>query len=395
MIRFNAILISLLIILSAFDGIMIYQHSLTPQQQFNNALSQISVGLTVNAYHSGQTNPYATRYLPHDLITDKFNQWITDIFGTMGTSITAISGLTQIGTITNGACSNAYALVSNYCGVFFEIGTGTGTSKGDTVLTTPYTPSGGALQFADTATNPTFILYSSGTTANGATCNTGSTDTITGLGGSQTITGSVTITEAGLFIAYSVTNVLFFHDDFTGISASSGDTVAISYTINLSNAGLTTNFCNFLAGYLAGNFQGGTSSATDKVQFSMINTGNTPSTFDSWCIGGSYKPTTTTCTSTSAIDKMGIGTGNTAFTPASYQLNNEVGSPTTITADAYSSPTCYWTTSITVGTTNTILESGMFITLSGNNYLMFAITGFSGQTQTASVPFPATIRSCN
>lgn len=352
----------------------------------------ITATLTVMAYHSGQSTPYYNKSFPNDPIVDGFNKWLIDVFDVgQGLSEKCTYGsycfVIGMDTVT-------YCTAANPCGAFLEIGTTAGTARSDTALNVAYTPSGGQVEMASTATNP--VLVTSGA-ANPATCNTGTTDSVTGISGSQPITGSVTIQEAGLFLGYTYTSTyysaMFSHDTISpGISASNGDTVTVAYTINLSNTGMTTNLCNFLAGLFAGNIAGGT------VTVTLTQVGGSTGSFYVWCTvtAGSATSTqplrTTGCVTASPSGKMGIGTGTTPFTPSSLMLTSQVGTRQQITAVAYVSPTDYWTTTFTEASTNTIGEIGSFLTLSGNDYMFFATLLSPTQTETATVAYGQTIR---
>jgi hypothetical protein len=343
----------------------------------------ISATLTVRAYHAGQSAPYYDRSFPNDPIVDQFNKLLIDVFDRGSGVGVQNSASTYIG--------SAWGCAAYGCGTYLEIGTTAGTSRSDTTMNAGYTPSGGALQIEDTGTNPVQITN---TAANPATCNTGTTDTITGISGSQPITGSVTIQEAGLFVYYDAgdLNQMVSHDTISpGISASNGDTVTVAYQINLSNVGLTTNFCKVLASWLSGNLATG-----DYESTSLYNTADTANAYYTVCspVGtnwGFY--TSSSCTAASQFGRLGIGTGTTAFTPAAVALTAQVGSTTQIAGIGYLSSTMYWTSTITVSTSNTIGEVGLFVyTTTSGNILMFATTLSPTQSETASTPYGQTIR---
>ena len=344
----------------------------------------LSMTLTVRAYHAGQSQPYATRVMPNDPIVDGFNKFLVDYFdrGSGQAALCPYAACAFIGNTGSTSCP-AWG-----CGSFLEIGTTPGTSRADTALNAAYTPSGGIVQMQSTAENPQ--QPSGAVAATPATCNTGTTDSVTGISGSQPITGGVTIQEAGLFLesAYPA-SYMVSHDTISpGISASNGDTVTVAYAISLSNTGITTNFCNWFAGLMTGNM-----GATNHVTVSLTNTAGVTNSFYVWCTSGAgFHIWTTSCADPTQLAKIGIGTGTTPFTPASVALTAQVGSRTQVSGIGYLSPVMYWTSTITVGTTNTIGEVGMFLTLSANDYLFFATTLSPTQTETASTPYGQTLR---
>ncbi|MDE1824344.1 MAG: hypothetical protein KGH74_03525 [Candidatus Micrarchaeota archaeon] len=220
---------------------------------------------------------------------------------------------------------------------------------------------------------------------------------MTGISGSQAITSSVTIQEAGLFSkGYAAAGgTMLFHDTFVGINVINGDTVTISYEIDLNNSGLNDNFCRFIAGGMTGNLAGGGAS-----NVTITSTSGSTLVVDLWCNAGSAVGTdvpnkatahSTSCGTPPSTEPMAIGTGSSAFTTSSLALTTMVGSYTQVASASYVSPTNYWTTTFTVGSSNTIGEAGMFLTISGVNYMFFALT-FTGQSETANTPFGVTIR---
>ena len=352
-------------------------------------LDEAQVSLWVKAYSpSGQL--IAQRNASNDLILDTFNIWFTYLLGAGSTGISCASegaGLVDpCNAFGNTATCSGTPTV---CGVLLGVGTSsTPAARSDTGLGTQF----GAL-FADSGVNaaPT-------STADPSLCHTGTTDEIYDINGTTTVGSTTTIKEAAAFIkgSYSATyTMIIFHDVFDGIAVTSGDTVTVSYQVNLANAGLTTNLCYLLAGFFTGNI-----SATGKtVSIFMTTTsgatGGLDEQFLPWCNGGGLgKVYTVGCGSSSQGAYEGVGTGNTPFTPASYSLTTQVGAYTYPATNAYSSTlgtaTMYWTSTFTIATPNTLKEGGLFMYLTLNSvssqFMIFALT-FSGQAQVADVPF--------
>jgi hypothetical protein len=386
--RFNSVMLILIVSLSAFDGAVYathYYNLLTPQTVAKDAVNSISLSIDVKAYHSdGQL--YAERNLPDDLINNNLNTLLLQMF-TPNQSCdnyldTANAFLTLViyGTV---GCSPAIYLIYNptscnsapYCGTRIAIGTGSNTpARSDYQLQTIY---GG--YFADTSS-----------------CVTGATDTVQ-ITGSDSITSTVAITEAGLFsyLAYpGGVSVMLSHDTFTAINAVNGDTVTVTYDLSLNNSGFTNQFCNWLAAILQGSVQ-----STFSNTVTLTDTSGNIATYSVWCstaagtfIINSASPCgSSVLTNTNAFILMEIGTGTNAFTPSSEHLTSPIGSPTPISNTVYSSANgqIYYTTTFTgISSSNTITEAGVFLSLTATPhlYLMFALT-FTGQSQAANTPF--------
>lgn len=358
---------------------------LTPKQVANG----ITAGLLVTVHNAeGQLIKNDTRYLPHDLILDAFNNYIASLldYGTLNTN-TGAPGNYFFDSYSSDCPS---AGPSTTCGIALEIGTGTGTvARTDTALFTVYSG-----LFADTSTNPTFKTSSS---INGATCNAAS-ETITGIGGTQSITSSVTITEAGMYATALGATILWTHDTFTGIPVVSGDTVSLSYTINLPT-GFSANMCNVLAGVLAGNIGSG-----DYVPITLTPVSGSAVTFYTWTASGCNSncgyilSAQDNAAGASQSDAIAIGTGATAFSYSSVSLTSKVSPYQAPTIRTYTSTTAlatnYFTTSFTLSTSNSITEAGYFLSLTSsgtqNWYLMFGTT-FTGQSETANVLYGLSI----
>lgn len=405
-----------MLMISAAAGIATYRYFATTPQ------SGVTVGLLVTVHNSkGQLINNDTRYMPHDLILNTFNEWLINLIA-VGDGISTISQpITYMGDLSSYATSCAGTscdwvndcISPYYCGLSFAIGTGTvSPARTDTSLTTGYTPTSGSLYFPDTATNSAVCdtTTSITVTCNGAIVNTGASDTITGMSGSQSITSTATITEAGAFITGVSQNnratTMIFHDTFTGIPVVSGDTVTVSYTLNLPS-GITTNLANIIAAYLAGNLAGyansnGPQSGTGETQVSISLTSTTDvvNTFYSWSnsnggtTGGTYYPTNQNTASATNIGYMGIGTGTTAYTPSDIKMGTQIGSLNEFTSIAYTSTTAsavqYVTSTFTESTSNTITEAAGFqqMTQGGTSldYMLFGTT-FTSQTETAGTPY--------
>jgi hypothetical protein len=384
--RFNSVMLILILGLSMFDGVMYASHNLTPQTVAKDAVDSISLSIDVKAYHSDGTL-YAERNLPNDLINNNLNTLLLEMFtpnvtcvsNYVSTSNTALNletynsagacdGITYSGA---GLCNTA-----PYCGTVEAIGSGTNApARSDYQLQTIY-----GSYFADTSS-----------------CVTGTTDTVQ-ITGSDSITSSVSITEAGLFIHLvyggSGVTMMLSHDTFTAINAVNGDTVTVTYDLNLNNSGFTTQFCNWLADILQGSIQ-----STNTNSVTLTDTKGNIATYSVWCngSGGSVYQVIissscgTVLTNTNAFILMEIGTGTVSFTPSSTHLTSPIGSPTPISNTVYSSANgqLYYTTTFTgISSSNTITEAGVFLSLNSapNLYLMFALT-FTGQSQTVNTPF--------
>lgn len=350
----------------------------SPKSAIDAMVNNIDVGLTVKAYHHDGTL-FANRTLPHDIILNNFNIYLCLAFfqnsagiNNCGSPTPAINFVGYMST-SSSYCSNT---VGNQMGACIGIGTSATTpTKGDTTLNAPYTPTGGNKWISSGA----------------ATCNTGSTDSITGPSITQSITGSVTITEAGLAVSNGAGTapILFFHDTFTGIAALNGDFVTVQYTINLSNAGFTTNFCNWLAAILTG-----FTVVTSPIQFTMTSTASATATFDFWCTGaptGFNYISSSSCAAVTPTGYVAIGTGSPTFTPASVSLANLLAEAKPVVS-TYSGSTCYWNTNFATGGTHTVTEGAMYMRASGTDYMMFAL-GFAGTSEPANFGF--TMQSCN
>jgi hypothetical protein len=345
--------------------------------------------------------PGSLRDMPNDLILNEFDNMLETVlatgngFGTLGAPY--YWGLLSYASDT---CVSSTTIA---CGIAFEIGTGgSSVARSDTALTTPYTPAGGYTLFQDTAGQ---AYPQSTTTPVTATCNSGTTDYVSGISGSQIITDSVTINEVGLVMIADSTNIgpltkqLWFHDGISpGLTVVNGDTVTVAYQINLNNPGFTDNFCKLLASWFTGNIlQNGA------VPVSLKATDGSTNTFYTWCgtvsafdTSASPFATTTACTTHTGQGAMQIGQGTSAFTPATYALGSLVGATQPIGTRTYATGTGvnYWTSTFTVTGTHTITESCMGLILSSKFYCLFGLT-FAGQTQTSGVPFGWTMRTGN
>lgn len=366
----------------------------TTTQAFQDAINHITVGLTVQAFHSqnqtaikmGLVKPFQTRYLPDDLLVDNFYKYLG---ANLYTGDSASSIASAFGTGFGGNCN---AILTSTCGIIFEVGTsGTAPTRSDTTLNAGYTPSGGNIGFADTAQNP--VLTNSPTAA---TCNTGATNNVNGISGSQVITGSVTIQEVGMFVSYANTlSTMVTHDTFTGVVVSNGDTMTVSYQINLSNAGLNNNFCNWMAGLFTGNIAAGGSN--NGVSVSLTNTASASNNFFVWCNGsGNFNTpfyTDKACSLATALGEMGLGTSNAATSSSAVDLTSRVGVYQALSSNAYPAAggVIYWTSTQTIGGSNTIQEASMNIRLSATTYMFFRGT-FTGQSQIGGTPFGFTLR---
>lgn len=390
-----------ILVVMAFASYPILQHYLTPQEQLRNMIDGVTVGLDVKAYHAGQTTPYAHRYLPNDLVLDNFNNFLKAFFGQTQTDSQCASVKNVAGTTNNlnilyfssGTCSSASSIwgfeqTNNncdtipYCGGRITIGTGSSVSRTDFKLQTQ---------------------YNSDVSVSTSICNAGATDN-DAISASVPITSTVGIQEAGLDLMGSTQSGnyngpwLMFHDSFTTINAVNGDTVTVTYTINWNNAGFNFNICTTFAAIFTGSINAANYAANVGVSVTLTKTGGGTNTFYVWCNKASGAitlwATTSSCGVTFSTNNayIAIGTGTTAFTPTSTQLNTQLAT-STITTYQYSSTNgqVYWSTSFNIGTTNTITEAGLFNTINSNNY-MFAAKTFTGQTETANTAWGITLQ---
>jgi hypothetical protein len=384
--RFNSVMLILILGLSMFDGVMYASHQLTPQTVAKDAVNSISLSIDVKAYHSdGQL--YAERNLPDDLINNNLNTLLLQMFTpnqSCDNYLTTSDSYTTL-LIYGGSCSGAATFLYDgnavcnsvpYCGTRIAIGTGANTpTRSDYQLQTIY---GG--YFTDTSS-----------------CVTGATDTVQ-ITGSDSITSTVAITEAGLFSSFNyfsgIVSFMLSHDTFTAINAVNGDTVTVTYDLNLNNSGFTNQFCNWLAAIFQGSVQ-----STFSNTVTLTDTSGNIATYSVWCSNGGdtylissgSSCNTSVLTNTNAFILMEIGTGINAFNPSSTHLTSPIGSPTPISNTVYSSANgqIYYTTTFTgISSSNTITEAGVFLSLTATPhlYLMFALT-FTGQSQTANTPF--------
>lgn len=383
--KWISVFVAVLLVVSGTGYLAYSYYQPDAKQAIQNALGRTSVSLDVKAYHAnGQM--FADVKMPHDLIVDEFNGWVIDLLSvgvTMG-GYTQCRNCNFVGKSTT--CVSPY-----YCGLSFEIGTSnTAATRADVSMGAPYTPAAGSVLFPDTATNPTATA-----TANPATCTTGATDSISGMSGTQSITSSVTIWEVGAYlVGYSGASysMMTFHDILpSGINVVSGDSVVVSYALNLAVSGFNNNLCAMLAGFLAGDIASG-----GHVQITMTDYSYAAYNFYAWCTsGGSDKIYTTGCANFASAEAslIQLGSGSQTWTPSSIWLSNPIYAGA-LTKVSYSSTlataTLYWTASVTYGTSATVTNAALVI-LAQSLFVMFG-TSFSGQPLTASVPFVITLK---
>ena len=111
---------------------------------------------------------------------------------------------------------------------YIAVGTGTGSETNtNTDLGTELATSGLTRALATTVT-----------ITNSTTGGTGSSSASVAISKSFSVSGTQTITEAGLFndtSANASTDSMFARKVFTGVSVSNGDTLTVSWTINIGN----------------------------------------------------------------------------------------------------------------------------------------------------------------
>lgn len=266
-------------------------------------------------------------------------------------------------------------------GGVIEVGTGTPTvTRTDYALLDPYQ------SFFSTST----------------TCSTGTTDSVT-IAGSENAATPATISESGLFYAWSSTtgSVFYFmlsHDTFTAISIAASNTITIQYTLSWANSGFNFNLCNLFAGYLTQPNGASNTGKSPTAYLSFVDTNGATVGYSPICAGGdcvdfssgyvasieplaSSSPVTSqpsyfTTGQTVDTNQICIGTGSTAFTPASYSLTSKYACNyvSSVTYDGVNN--VYVTTTITLATGATISEAAIYITLP-DSCISFSIAGNS------------------
>lgn len=361
-----------------------------------------SVTIPMSIQLAQQTNVTAkngtllySQTLKHDLLVSNFFTMLEGFFSNAQSGTSVSESLTTTADAsktvyfwgqTNTGTGNAWTAVVLGGGGVIEVGTGTPTvTRTDYALLDPYQ------SFFSTST----------------TCNTGTTDSVT-IAGSENAATSTTISESGLFYAWGSSAVFYFmlsHDTFTGISIAAFNTITIQYTLSWANAGFNYNLCNLFAGYLTQpNGQSNTyKSPTSLTVFYDTNgysVGYSPLcgylAETAYCNGGtgftsayaapfaplaSSNPVTSQASYFPSGDTVNtvqicIGTGSTAFTPASYSLTSKYACNyvSSVTYDGVNN--VYVTTTITLATGATISEAGVYITVP-NTCIQYTVAGNS------------------
>ncbi|MDG6968657.1 MAG: hypothetical protein JRN50_04275 [Nitrososphaerota archaeon] len=368
-----SVLLIVTIVLSAGVGVYGLAARSSPQKT-PEAPAGITVGLKVSAYHPGQSQPYAVRNLPQDLVLNNFNNYLLTFMA---------PGQFQNQNFVNSAGTTGSKSAWHDSQIFDE-SSGCGASSG----------CGGIVAIGTSTTAPARTDYGPGailgtyTTVTSSTCSTGTTDSVV-FSGSVAVSATATVTEAvgGVHTLDSADQVgpyYFFHDTFTGIAVVSGDTVDVQYTVSLGSAGFNVNLCN----YLAGLFSPITSAAA--VSVSLTDSAGTANTFYMWVpvdsSGCALSTSSTTCSGPAQSPVMGIGTGTTAYTPTTHWLTTAVATTTTLDEYSYVSGTTsyiYLGAGFTGASGDSITEAVQGLVLSSNDYLFFGST-FTAQSAGSS-----------
>ena len=368
-----------LISVSAFGGYTIYKNYYDQRQQLINAINQITLTLNFTVTHNGKS--YST-IIPNDLLTDNFYKLMLSLFTPCYSSSTQI---VYTVVLTSNVPDNVVMWNCNSSTSIFGFASTFNAINGGVIEigTSSITP-----KTSDYNLNTAFQTYFTTTSS----CNIGTTDNIV-TSGSESISSSASITETGLLLDIGSIYILLSHDTFSAIVVNSGDTVTVSYTLNLNNVGFNNNLCQILYGILQ--YEVGNAvlqiTLTDITGTSYIYCIKNPMmssvsiltaingascTSSSWSGGSNYN-----------FIQMAIGTAANTFTPSSYALTSQIAS-TVITNNVYSSTNAqvYYTTTFTLPNTKTIAEAGLFLQINTITFLMFAInptaTVFTANTPT-------------
>lgn len=387
--------VALLMIGAFYGGSAAYRY-LSPQQAFRQAIDSITAKVEVQAFHPGQSVPYATRTTPNDLMTDNFNDLMLGIFTNSPAGGAVIIPQPWKNTLGTAESDYIWSTTTYY---------GFTTTNGVAACGASTAECGGRLSIGNSYSTPTrtdtqiTTILGAWFNAASSTCNTGATDSVVVSG--SVVTGSTSNTpglqEAGLYIygysagASSREGYLLAHDIFTpAIAETSGDTVTVTYTLSLNAVGITTNFCYLLAALIAPITAN--SANVDQNTVGLVSVGGGTTTFGVWCGMGTVGVLTTTTNCGAAYSSndvfMGIGTGSggtpPTFTPASHNLASQYATATAQVA-SYTSATgvVALTYTFTLGSTQTINEAGLFLILSSTNFAFFLIS-FTGQTFASS-----------
>jgi hypothetical protein len=243
-----AMTLSSLMIVSAFMLTLTYHNP--PAQSIPN----FNVGLKLILKDADGRIAH-TAYYPDDLILNNFQNfmqtWLTGtaVNTAATTTMTDDGGTSRTPTIwpLNSATNN-YFTFNNAAQSGAEIGIGTSSTapaRADRALTTKVL----AYVFVG---NSAYDTVSQNVTVSAT----------------FTETGSATIQEAGLFVHWDYTSTtladfMLFHDTFTGIAMTAGQTLTVQYIIPLKSTGFNNNFGYILASLL--------SSCTGTCAMSSIN----------------------------------------------------------------------------------------------------------------------------
>lgn len=284
----------------------------------------------------------ATRYMPDDLMTDNFRKWLIGVWDTSATSCSLSDTGGNARTITT-KCTTNSAWVNTYCdsytgtdlkGGYMSIGSGTNApTQSDVELQTIY----GSAQ-AVSGTYPTWDVTSGNVT----------------IQSTFSITGTVTITESGLYVSWLPSSgstcykFLMARDTYTGISCSAGDTVVNALIINLS-VSFNRNVGIFLSGifkYVGDNVNN---------QLVMYNTagGSINVLVYDGTSGVSNQPITYVTGNKAGISQ---GTGTTAEGRTTNTLTTLVDSEALITYDSISGSTIVIKADVLCGSARALRE---------------------------------------
>ena len=184
------------------------------------------------------------------------------------------------------------------------------------------------------------------------------------------ITDTKTITEAIFFVTWwssgedGSRNYAFFRDVFTGVNVNDGDTLSLTYYLNLNNSGFTDQFGKLLAAIFStiSNAEG----SLRTVQLTDITNNNRWFTVYGNTLSGSpfaywFGSSVDYSGSYSGVF-VAIGTGTTANGRALYKLATYNTENVITSQEHYDDPTLelYEYSTVTVSATATISEAGVY-----------------------------------
>jgi hypothetical protein len=333
---------------------------------------EVSLAIRINVTDHGKL--LSSTYLPHDLITDNFYKWLIAFLNNAQSGQTVYTSLKVVGGTTWNV--GMWGVLSSYgCGTISQNYIGcTAPGLGGLIEV-----GSGVAAAARTDVSVTTVFQSYFQTS--TSCSTGSTDSIV-ITGSENANTGVTMTEAGLFYSWYSTlaganlYVMFAHDVFSGVAVSAGNTITVQYTWNLNNAGYNYNLCTYLAGLLA---QPNGPNGNVRTPDAYIQFKDSTNHVVSWVptcnagvvTGGLGALNPTHPESTACVGNQGtinamqieIGTGSTAFTPASYALNTYYAQNYVTSVNYDLAGNAYETANILLATGATIREAGIFLTI--------------------------------